>query len=55
MQRDASALERADISGCRESIIRLDERIRCATVGFAFLGGIVLALQITIYVMIRGL
>ena len=55
MQRDASALERADISGCRESIIRLDERIRCATIGIAFFGGIILALQITSYVMLRGL
>ena len=54
MQRDASALL-SEISTCHEVAIRLDERMRCATIGIAFFGGIILALQITSYVMLRGL
>jgi len=46
---------RSDISPCTEAIIRLDERIRCATIGIGFLGGVIIALQITIYIILRGL
>ena len=46
---------REDMLACREAVIRLDERIRCATIGVGFFGGVVIALQITIYVMLRGL
>ncbi len=46
---------REDMLACREAVIRLDERIRCAAIGVGFFGGVLMALQITIYVMVRGL
>jgi hypothetical protein len=44
-----------DMLACREAVIRLDERIRCAAIGVGFFGGVLIALEITIYVMVRGL